>query len=281
MGLTGGKPWQAAEKVAALARVERQARRGQARKRPHPSRPASIRSSRPRTNMSSGSQSRSPHCRGGKADPPRKRASRRPIEPGPQNPPDLSRYAIPVPRAAHRSRHEPATLSAAVGPGGQRGEAGLRSLSTRPRKPASPRHGQVSFFLCLPELRRHHSAVAGQVRIVRRVEYDHRGGGGARRRRRDGPAGRGRPAVPARRPVGRDEDRAAPCHRNSRARSGRGRRIRGRLRDADRRRARHRQVDAPDPGLRGGRADGRARRLCLGRGIDRPGPLARRPARAR
>ena len=41
------------------------------------------------------------------------------------------------------------------------------------------------------------------MRILRRVEHDHRGSGGARHRRRGAPAGSGRPAVPARGPVGR------------------------------------------------------------------------------
>ena len=117
------------------------------------------------------------------------------------------------------------------------------------------------------------------MRIVRGVEYDHRGSGGAWNRRRGRPARSGGPAVSARRPVGRFQLRAASHDRRRRARPGRGRRVRARFGDADRRRAGHRQIDPADPGLRRGCAIGRARRLCLGRGIDRPGSSARGPAR--
>ena len=139
-------------------------------------------------------------------------------------------------------------------------------------------HGQDSLFLCLPELRGDHPALAGQVQILRRVEHDHRGSRGARRRRRRGAARSRRSALPARGPRGRFEARAAGRHRDRRARPGRRRRLRARLGDADRRRAGHRQVDAADPGLRGGGAVGRARRLRLRRGIDGAGAAARRPA---
>src|ERR1700678_1407296 len=84
----------------------------------------------------------------------------------------------------------------------ERGGAAVKTLSTGPGKPASSAHGQVSFFLCLPELRRHYAALAGQVRIVRRVEYDHRGSRRPRRRRRGGPKGRRGSAIRPRRPVG-------------------------------------------------------------------------------
>ena len=108
----------------------------------------------------------------------------------------------------------------------------------------------------------------------------------SKRRRRSASAARrqkrsGRPALSARGSVGRFQSRAARRHRNRRTRSGRGGRIRAGFGDADRRRARHRQVDAAHSGLRGGRAIGRARHLCLGRGIDRAGSSSRGPAGAR
>ena len=156
--------------------------------------------------------------------------------------------------------------------------AGVKTLSTGPGKPASSAHGQVSFFLCLPELRRHYAALAGQVRIVRRVEHDHRGSSRPRRRRRGRPKGRRRSAVSLEDLSGCVQDRAAARHRHRRTRSGRRRRIRAGFSDADRRRAGHRQVDPVDPGLRGRRAVGRPCRLRLGRGIDRPGAPARGPA---
>ena len=164
----------------------------------------------------------------------------------------------------------------------RRFRAGLQSASTGRRANLPVRaDGQDSFFLCLPELRGGHPALAGQMRILRRVEHDHRGSRRARRRRRGGAARSGGPAVPARGSVRRVQARAASRHRDRRARPGGRRRVRARIGDADRRRAGHRQVDAPDPGLRRGRALGRAGRLRLGRGIDRAGAAARRAARAR
>ena len=76
--------------------------------------------------------------------------------------------------------------------------------------------------------------------------------------------------------------RAGPARRHwdRRTRSGRRRRICAGLRDTDRRRARHRQVDSADSSLRGGGALRRAGRLRFGRGIDRPDPSPRRPPRA-
>ena len=64
-------------------------------------------------------------------------------------------------------------------------------------------------------------------------------------------------------------------HGDRRTRPRRGRRLRAGVGDADRRRARHRQIDAADPGLRGARPRRRPRGLRLGRGIDRTGAAAR------
>ena len=77
--------------------------------------------------------------------------------------------------------------------GGKSGEAANEASRQVLTNLRVRRNGQVSFFLCLPELRRDHSALAGKMRIVRRVEYDHRGSrrarvGGAAVRR--GAAGR-------------------------------------------------------------------------------------------
>ena len=88
----------------------------------------------------------------------------------------------------------------------------------------------------------------------------HRGGLGAARR--------GGPAVPARGSTGDTKPDARDRHRHRRARPGRRRRFRAGFGDPDRRRTGHRQVDAADPGLRRAGARRRARRLCLGRGID-------------
>ena len=139
--------------------------------------------------------------------------------------------------------------------------------------------GQVPLFLRLSELRRDHPALAGQVRILRRVEHHHRGSRRAGRRRSCGAARRRRSAFRPRGPHGRLEVRAPCRHGDRRARSGRRRRLRARVGDADRRRAGHRQIHPADPGLRGGGAVGRARDLRLRRGIDGPGAAARRPAR--
>ena len=50
-----------------------------------------------------------------------------------------------------------------------------QSLSTGPAKPASPAPWSRFVPLCLPELRGDHPALARQVRVLRRVEHDHRG----------------------------------------------------------------------------------------------------------
>ena len=119
------------------------------------------------------------------------------------------------------------------------------------------------------------------MRILRRMEYDHRGSGGAWDRGSGGAARRRGPAVSARGLVGRIETRAAGRHRNRRTRPGGRRRLCARVGDADRRRAGNRQVHPPDSGLRRGRARRRARDLRIGRGVDRAGAASRRASRAR
>ena len=177
----------------------------------------------------------------------------------------------PQPGLRRRLRNSPCKVTIACG--SLTAGARRRRMSRRDCGAEVPRHGptnlpvrghvQISFHLCLPELRGHHSALAGQVRILRRVEHHHRGSGGARGRRRRGAAGRRGPAVRARGSVGRLQDRAAPGHRPRRNRPGRRRRLRPGVGDADRRRAGHRQVDASDSGLRRGRAIRGAGRLCF------------------
>ncbi len=124
-------------------------------------------------------------------------------------------------------------------------------------------------------------ALAGQVRLLRRVEHHHRGGGGARRRRRRR-RGAARPDAPSRSRTSRATPRrsraSSPASANSTgspaAASSPG------SATLDRRRAGHRQVDAADPGLRGAGAARRPGRLRLGRRIDRTGAPARRRASA-
>ena len=142
-------------------------------------------------------------------------------------------------------------------------------------------HGEAPLLLRLPELRRDHAALAGQVRSP--------AASGTRSSRRRRPSGSA-PAAARRGAAGRpfpledltgEEARAAHRHRHRGTRPRGRRRLRARLGDADRRRARHRQVHPADPGLRGARARRRARRLRFRRGVDRPGAPARCAPRAR
>ena len=170
---------------------------------------------------------------------------------------------------------------------------GCQGVFPRPASSAAadgiPRHiptklpirvdGEVAHFLRLSKLRGDYPALAGQVRILRRVEYDRRGGGGARNRRGGDAARRRRTPISARRPVGTVEGRPTRHHWDRRTRPGGGGRLRPRLGDADRWGAGHRQIDALDPGLRRRCAFRGPHSVRVGRGIDRAGPPARRPTR--
>ncbi len=80
--------------------------------------------------------------------------------------------------------------------------------------------------------------------------------------------------------AGQTPGRAAPALRHRRVRPRHRRRLRARLGAAARRRSRHRQVDAADPGRRRAGARQASRGLHLGRGSGRAGAAARRAARA-
>ena len=104
--------------------------------------------------------------------------------------------------------------------------------------------------------------------------------GAARHRRRPGPRRRARAGLFALEPLaGQDAGRPAPRLRHRRARPRDRRRVRARLGAAGRRRSRHRQVDAADPGHRGAGASRPSRGLYLGRGGGGAGAAARRAAR--
>ncbi len=122
----------------------------------------------------------------------------------------------------------------------------------------------------------------GKCEFVRRVEHDFRG------RRRAQPAGRRsrppRPQGPAVRAAAagrRNRRRPAHALRHRRTRPRHRRRLRAGFRAAGRRRPRHRQVDAADPGRGGDRPGRPPRGVHFRRGGGGAGEAARGPARAR
>ena len=105
------------------------------------------------------------------------------------------------------------------------------------------------------------------LRQLRRMEHHRRGGSAAAGLGRQGRKPAERPRSRARRPQRRHaRPRPRIRDRHRRTRPGGGRRLRGGLRRPDRRRSRHRQIDAPAAGPRRARRARRARHLCLGRG---------------
>ena len=158
----------------------------------------------------------------------------------------------------------------------------IRELcATRSLLAIAARHGEPDgpsrYPIRLSELRCGARQVGRPLRGVRGVEHARqreRAAAGAQR-----PARRRGQAAGAGRPCGQDLRPGTPVHRDRRARSRARRRSGRRLHRPDRRRPRHRQVDA---GAAGGGCAGECRRgggLRQRRGIDRPDPPARRPPR--
>ena len=136
-------------------------------------------------------------------------------------------------------------------------------------------------LLRLPELRRGVQSLAGQVRVLRRVE--HAGGGGHHRRDLDAgldPLKTPGPAVPAGDADRQEPGGASPVLGDGRARSRHRRRFCARLGAAGRRRSRHRQIDAADAGDLADGAGRPSRGLHIRRRGGGAGAAAGRAARA-
>ena len=141
---------------------------------------------------------------------------------------------------------------------------------------AKEAHAEVQRDIYLPELRSRFSEMAGAMSRLRRVEYPAGRGflGESAQIRPIGPALAGRRFHAA---GGRGRSRATSTdHRLRRTRSSAGRRPGAGLRDPDRRRSRHRQIDADAAGGGGARRPP-AGAVRHGRGILEAGRASRPP----